>query len=68
LKAPDRFALAVLPTPLVFADRLSAALGREVRVKRDDLTGFAFGGNKVRALEVLVARLGATADAMGAEH
>jgi D-cysteine desulfhydrase len=52
---PARFPLAVLPTPLVHAPRLSAALDRDIWIKRDDLTGFAVGGNKVRALEVLVA-------------
>jgi 1-aminocyclopropane-1-carboxylate deaminase/D-cysteine desulfhydrase-like pyridoxal-dependent ACC family enzyme len=64
VKAPDRFPLAVLPTPLVPAPRLSAALDREVWLKRDDLTGFAFGGNKVRTLELLVA----DALAIGADH
>jgi D-cysteine desulfhydrase len=55
LTTPTRFPLAVLPTPLVHARRLSAALDRDVWIKRDDLTGFALGGNKVRALEVIVA-------------
>jgi len=55
LTPPARFPLAVLPTPLVHAPRLGAALGRDVWIKRDDLTGFALGGNKVRALEVLMA-------------
>jgi 1-aminocyclopropane-1-carboxylate deaminase/D-cysteine desulfhydrase-like pyridoxal-dependent ACC family enzyme len=55
LTLPMRFPLAVLPTPLVHAPRLSATLDREVWIKRDDLTGFALGGNKVRTLEVLVA-------------
>jgi 1-aminocyclopropane-1-carboxylate deaminase/D-cysteine desulfhydrase-like pyridoxal-dependent ACC family enzyme len=55
LTLPARFPLAVLPTPLVHAPRLSTALDREVWIKRDDLTGFALGGNKVRTLEVLVA-------------
>jgi 1-aminocyclopropane-1-carboxylate deaminase/D-cysteine desulfhydrase-like pyridoxal-dependent ACC family enzyme len=64
VKSPDRFPLAVLPTPLVPALRLSAALDREIWVKRDDLTGFAFGGNKVRSMEVLVA----DALAQGADH
>ncbi|MGH9289438.1 MAG: 1-aminocyclopropane-1-carboxylate deaminase/D-cysteine desulfhydrase, partial [Acidimicrobiales bacterium] len=44
-----------LPTPLVHAPRLSAALETDVWIKRDDLTGFALGGNKVRAMEVLMA-------------
>jgi D-cysteine desulfhydrase len=55
LTTPTRFPLAVLPTPLVHARRLSAALDRDVWIKRDDLTGFALGGNKVRVLEVIVA-------------
>jgi 1-aminocyclopropane-1-carboxylate deaminase/D-cysteine desulfhydrase-like pyridoxal-dependent ACC family enzyme len=55
MRQPPRFPLAVLPTPLVPAPRLGEALGREIWIKRDDLTGFALGGNKVRTLEVLVA-------------
>ncbi|HKU96078.1 MAG TPA: D-cysteine desulfhydrase family protein [Vineibacter sp.] len=38
-------------TPLERQPRLGAALGIDLRVKRDDLTGLAFGGNKVRQLE-----------------
>ncbi len=49
-----RVRLATLPTPLRPAPRLSAAIGTEVWLKRDDLTGFGLGGNKVRALEYLV--------------
>ncbi|HEY7858099.1 MAG TPA: pyridoxal-phosphate dependent enzyme [Candidatus Nanopelagicales bacterium] len=51
-----RSPLAVLPTPLVPAPRLAAALGLTgpLLVKRDDLTGFALGGNKIRQLELLV--------------
>ena len=53
---PHRFPLALLPTPLVDAPRLSAALGGpRILLKRDDLTGFGFGGNKVRGLEFLIA-------------
>lgn len=49
--------LAHLPTPVEALPRLSAYLGElEVLVKRDDLTGLAFGGNKTRKLEYLVAR------------
>jgi 1-aminocyclopropane-1-carboxylate deaminase/D-cysteine desulfhydrase-like pyridoxal-dependent ACC family enzyme len=55
VRRPARVRLAVLPTPLVPAPRLSDALRREVWIKRDDLTGFALGGNKVRTLEVLIA-------------
>jgi len=60
-RALPRTPLAVLPTPLVAAPRLAEALGTgPLLVKRDDLTGFAFGGNKARLLEFLVA--GAVAD------
>jgi 1-aminocyclopropane-1-carboxylate deaminase/D-cysteine desulfhydrase-like pyridoxal-dependent ACC family enzyme len=53
---PARIKLATLPTPLVSAPNLGAAMGIErLYVKRDDLTGFAFGGNKARLLEFLVA-------------
>jgi D-cysteine desulfhydrase family pyridoxal phosphate-dependent enzyme len=44
------------PTPLRKLERLSARLGGpEIYVKRDDLTGLAFGGNKSRKLEFIVA-------------
>ncbi|MCS6911237.1 MAG: pyridoxal-phosphate dependent enzyme, partial [Anaerolineales bacterium] len=53
---PSRFPLALLPTPLVEAPRLSKALGGpRLFIKRDDLTGFGFGGNKVRGLEYCLA-------------
>ena len=55
-----RVRLANLPTPLQEATRLRAALGGPAKaprilIKRDDLTGLAYGGNKVRKLEYLVA-------------
>jgi D-cysteine desulfhydrase family pyridoxal phosphate-dependent enzyme len=52
-----RVGLAVLPTPLDDAPRLTAALGGpRVLVKRDDLTGLALGGNKARKLDLLAAQ------------
>jgi 1-aminocyclopropane-1-carboxylate deaminase/D-cysteine desulfhydrase-like pyridoxal-dependent ACC family enzyme len=50
-----RVHLCCLPTPLHRLDRLSADLGIDLWVKRDDLTGFAGGGNKGRKLEYLIA-------------
>lgn len=50
-----RFELASLPTPVQPLPRLSAQLGVDLWVKRDDLTGLAFGGNKTRKLELLTA-------------
>ncbi|WP_170384080.1 D-cysteine desulfhydrase family protein [Ruegeria atlantica] len=50
----DRFPRAQLmsgPTPLERLDRLSAELGIDLWLKRDDLTGLGFGGNKTRQLE-----------------
>ncbi|MFQ5898451.1 MAG: 1-aminocyclopropane-1-carboxylate deaminase/D-cysteine desulfhydrase [Candidatus Methylomirabilia bacterium] len=53
-KLPPRQALAATPTPIVRLERLSARLGVELYVKRDDLTGLLESGNKVRKLEYLV--------------
>lgn len=51
-----RLAFAHLPTPVEPLPRLSAALeGPQLFVKRDDQTGLAFGGNKTRKLEYLMA-------------
>lgn len=45
-----------LPTPIEEMPRLSAHLGGpRLLVKRDDQTGLAFGGNKTRKLDYLVA-------------
>lgn len=51
----NRLPLFSAPTPLEKLARLSARLGREIWVKRDDATSFALGGNKVRKLEYLAA-------------
>jgi D-cysteine desulfhydrase len=52
--AIPRVELAQTPTPVLKLERLSARLGVEVWVKRDDLTGLLESGNKVRKLEFLV--------------
>lgn len=49
-----RVPIAHLPTPLEEMPRIREALGKRAPrlfVKREDLTGLAFGGNKVRHLE-----------------
>ena len=46
-----RARLGHAPTPLETAPNLGAALGIDLYVKRDDCTGLALGGNKVRQLE-----------------
>jgi D-cysteine desulfhydrase family pyridoxal phosphate-dependent enzyme len=52
----SRLNFAHLPTPVEELPRLSEVLGGpRLFIKRDDLTGLAFGGNKTRKLEFLVA-------------
>jgi 1-aminocyclopropane-1-carboxylate deaminase/D-cysteine desulfhydrase-like pyridoxal-dependent ACC family enzyme len=58
---PDDFAalprldLARLPTPIETAPRLAASLGvAALWVKREDLSGTAFGGNKLRQLSLIL--------------
>ena len=59
-----RIRIAHLPTPLEPLPGLSAFLGGpSIIIKRDDLTGVGFGGNKIRKLELLLAE----AQANGAE-
>ena len=56
VRTPERIVLASLPSPLQRARRLGLRLGiEELFIKRDDLTGFSLGGNKIRKLEFLIA-------------
>jgi D-cysteine desulfhydrase family pyridoxal phosphate-dependent enzyme len=58
MKTPADFPtvpLGFLPTPIEPLGRLSAELGIDLAIKRDDFTGFGGGGNKVRKLEFLMA-------------
>jgi len=56
MRTIPRINFAHLPTPVEPLPRLSAELGGpNLLVKRDDLTGLAFGGNKIRKLEYLLA-------------
>ncbi len=74
----ERFAhlsLVSAPTPLSRLPRTSAATGSDVWVKRDDLSSPAYGGNKVRKLEFLLAEAKAqgadtlvTLGAVGSHH
>ena len=52
---PPRIDLARLPTPVQPLRRLGQELGVELYVKRDDLTGAALSGNKIRKLEFVMA-------------
>ncbi len=50
-----RVALADLPTPVQRLERFGEAVGHDaVYVKRDDVSGKLYGGNKVRKLEFLL--------------
>jgi D-cysteine desulfhydrase len=57
LAYPPRLQLAQLPTPLQALPRISKAYGggHRIWVKRDDLTGAALSGNKLRKLEFVTA-------------
>ncbi len=50
-----RLELLGAPTALEKLERLSQWVGRDIYVKRDDLTPLAMGGNKLRKLEYLAA-------------
>ena len=55
LRSLPHVSLGTLPTPLERSARLTDTLDTEIWVKRDDLTGTLYGGNKVRKLERLLA-------------
>ena len=55
MKFPPRLNLAHLPTPIQKLERISAEIGKEIFIWRDDLTGFTESGNKIRKLEFLLA-------------
>jgi len=55
LTALPRQKLGFWPTRLHRLDRLSEELSLDLWIKRDDESGFALGGNKVRKLEFLLA-------------
>ncbi len=53
--ALPRARLSLLPTPLEAVPQLGREIGVEsLYLKRDDLTGLAFGGNKIRELDFII--------------
>jgi L-cysteate sulfo-lyase len=53
----DRFPsaeISISPTPIYKLSRLSSHLGCNIYIMREDLTGFAIGGNKNRKLDYLI--------------
>ena len=55
LSFPPQINLARLPTPVQPLRRTGEKLGVDLYVKRDDLTGAALSGNKIRKLEFVLA-------------
>ena len=51
----SRLQFADLPTPLEPCPNLTTDLGPEIFIKREDQTGLALGGNKVREFEYSLA-------------
>lgn len=60
---PSKISIGIFPTPIHKLENISRLLGTNVYVKRDDMSGLALGGNKVRKLEYLLAE----AKSQGAE-
>jgi len=51
---PEKLSLGIFPTPIHKLENLSRELNIDLYIKRDDMTGIALGGNKVRKLEYLL--------------
>lgn len=63
LSFPDKIPLGIFPTPVQKLENISRELNANIYIKRDDMTGVALGGNKVRKLEYLLCE----AQKLGAE-
>ena len=65
MRTLPKLKIALLPTPIENLPRLSTELGGpSILVKRDYLTGLAFGGNKTRKLDYLLAEAQANGSRM----
>ncbi len=55
MKKIEKVQTAILPTPLHKMENLTKQVGLgDLYIKRDDMTGFAMGGNKLRKLDYVV--------------
>jgi D-cysteine desulfhydrase family pyridoxal phosphate-dependent enzyme len=54
-KKIEKLRLGFYPTPMAKLDSISKETGVNFYIKRDDLCGVCFGGNKIRKLEYLLA-------------
>lgn len=52
---PEKIELGIFPTPIQKLNTISRKTNCNIFIKRDDLCGVAFGGNKLRKLEYLFA-------------
>ncbi|MFP4014814.1 MAG: 1-aminocyclopropane-1-carboxylate deaminase/D-cysteine desulfhydrase [Chitinispirillaceae bacterium] len=46
--------LGNFPTPVTHLDKLSSRTGKDIYLKRDDISGEMYGGNKIRKLEFIL--------------
>lgn len=51
---PEKISLAYLPTPIQKLNQIGEEYQKQIYVKRDDLTGVEYSGNKIRKLEYAV--------------
>lgn len=54
LSQKNKFRLSIIPTHIQYLNNISEYYSRNIYCMRDDLTGFAFGGNKTRKLDYLM--------------
>lgn len=51
----EKINLVIKPTPFYKLNNISRITGKNIYIKRDDMTGIGLGGNKVRKLEYVLA-------------
>lgn len=54
MNRPTKISLALTPTPIHKLEAFSSKSGKDVYIKRDDLTGALLSGNKIRKLEYVL--------------
>lgn len=59
-----RFDFGNFPTPIIHLSKLSSRTGKNIFLKRDDISGEKYGGNKIRKLEFILGE----AEASGAKR
>lgn len=54
MKNIQKLNLGIFPTPFYKLDNISRLTGKQIYIKRDDMTGVSVGGNKIRKLEYVL--------------